>query len=232
MEQTPYKVQLTLPGIVQLEDYDEGGQSVSFYDKDFVNEGGSYREDGVDIVQVDSADASKGYAIGYTQAGEWLEYSVNVVTASKFVFRANVADGLEGGSIRLFIDGKAVTDTIAVPQTEDWNTYTLMDGETSEIEKGDHVLRVQFTGSYVNIDWIQFALTKEELATNSIRTYSMNFLPNAERSLKVFNASGRLVATLVNCAGLSLFETLKQADLAKGIYLVRGSGKTLRVQVK
>ena len=251
MEQTPYKVQLTLPGIVQLEDYDEGGQSVSFYDKDFVNEGGSYREDGVDIVQVDSADASKGYAIGYTQAGEWLEYSVNVVTASKFVFRANVADGLEGGSIRLFIDGKAVTDTIAVPQTEDWNTYTLVDGETGEIEKGDHVLRVQFTGSYVNIDWIQFALTKEELATNSIRAYSMNFLPNAERSLKVFNASGRLMgvfnnraglsltetlkqAGLVfnNRAGLSLTETLKQAGLAKGIYLVRGAGKTLRVQVK
>lgn len=235
MEQTPYKVQLTLPGIVQLEDYDMGGQSVSFYDKDFVNEGGSYREDGVDIVQVDSADASKGYAIGYTQAGEWLEYSVNVVIASKFVFRASVADGLEGGSIRLFIDGKAVTDTVAVPQTEDWNTYTLMDGETSEIEKGDHVLRVQFTGSYVNIDWIQFALTKEELGTTGIRkvpTYSMNFLPNTDRSLKVFNASGRLVATLGNSAGLSVTETLKQAGLAKGIYMVRGMGKTLRVQLK
>lgn len=235
MEQTPYKVQLTLPGIVQLEDYDMGGQSVSYSDKDFVNEGGAYREDGVDIVQVDSADASKGYAIGYTQAGEWLEYSVNVVIASKFVFRASVADGLEGGSIRLFIDGKAVTDTVAVPQTEDWNTYTLMDGETSEIEKGDHVLRVQFTGSYVNIDWIQFALTKEELGTTGIRkvpTYSMNFLPNTDRSLKVFNASGRLVATLGNSAGLSVTETLKQAGLAKGIYMVRGMGKTLRVQLK
>ena len=230
--QEPYKAIFSIPGFVQLEDYDMGGQSVSFYDKDFVNEGGAYREDGVDIVQIDSADASKGYAIGYTQAGEWLEYSVNVVTTGKFVFRASVADGLEGGSIRLFIDGKAVTDTVAVPQTEDWNTYTLMDGETSEIEKGDHVLRVQFTGSYVNLDWIQFALTKEELATNSIRAYSMNFLPNTDRSLKVFNASGRLVATLGNSAGLSVTETLKQAGLAKGIYMVRGMGKTLRVQLK
>ena len=233
--QEPYKAIFSIPGFVQLEDYDMGGQSVSFYDKDFVNEGGAYREDGVDIVQVDSADASKGYAIGYTQAGEWLEYSVNVVTTGKFVFRASVADGLEGGSIRLFIDGKAVTDTVAVPQTEDWNTYTLMDGETSEIEKGDHVLRVQFTGSYVNIDWIQFALTKDELGTTGIRnvpTYSMNFLPNTDRSLKVFNASGRFVATLGNSAGLSVTETLKQAGLAKGIYLVRGMGKTLRVQLK
>ena len=230
--QEPYKAIFSIPGFVQLEDYDMGGQSVSYSDKDFVNEGGAYREDGVDIVQVDSADASKGYAIGFTQAGEWLEYSVNVVTTGKFVFRASVADGLEGGSIRLFIDGKAVTDTVAVPQTEDWNTYTLMDGETSEIEKGDHVLRVQFTGSYVNIDWIQFALTKEELATNSIRAYSMNFLPNTDRSLKVFNASGRLVATLGNSAGLSVTETLKQAGLAKGIYLVCGMGKALRVQLK
>lgn len=236
MEQTPYKAQLTLPGIVQLEDYDMGGQSVSYSDKDFVNEGGAYREDGVDIVQVDSADVSKGYAIGYTQAGEWLEYSVNVVTAGKLVFRASVADGLEGGSIRLFIDGKAVTDTVAVPQTEDWNTYTLMDGETSEIEKGDHVLRVQFTGSYVNIDWIQFALTKEELGTTGIRkvpTYSMDFMPNMQRSLKVYGTNGRFMGSVEPRAGLALTETLKAAGFAQGIYMVRGSGaKALRVQVK
>ena len=235
--QEPYKAIFSIPGIVQLEDYDEGGQSVSFYDKDFVNEGGVYREDGVDIVQIDSADASKGYAIGYTQAGEWLEYSVNVVTTSKFVFRASVADGLEGGSIRLFIDGKAVTDTVAVPQTEDWNTYTLMDGETSEIEKGDHVLLVQFTGSYVNLDWIQFALTKEELNTTGIRkvpTYSMNFLPNTGRSLKVYNASGRFMGSVEQRAGLALTETLKAAGFARGIYIVRGSSlaKTVRVQLK
>lgn len=234
VEQTPYKAQFTLPGIVQLEDYDEGGQSVSFYDKDFVNEGGAYREDGVDIVQVDSTDASKGYAIGYTQAGEWLEYSVSAVIASKFVFRASVANGLEGGSIRLFIDGKAVTDTIAVPQTDDWNTYTLMDGETAEIAKGDHVLRVLFTGSYTNMDWIQFALTEAELSTTAIRTYSMDFMPNTDRSLKVFNASGRLMGVINNRAGLSIIETLKQAGLAKGIYIVRGAGmaKSLRVQLK
>ena len=232
--QEPFKAIFSIPGIVQLEDYDEGGQSVSFYDKDFVNEGGVYREDGVDIVQVDSADANKGYAIGYTQAGEWLEYSVNVVTASKFVFRASVADGLEGGGIRLFIDGKAVTDTIAVPQTDDWNTYTLMDGETSEIEKGDHVLRVQFTGSYVNLDWIQFALTKDELGTTGIRPYSMDFMPNADCSLKVYNASGRFMGSVEQRAGLALTETLKAAGFARGIYIVRGSSlaKTVRVQLK
>jgi hypothetical protein len=109
-----------------------------------------------------------------------------------------------------------------------------MDGETSEIEKGEHVLRLQFTGAYVNIDWIQFALTEAELSTTALRAYSMDFMPNTDRSLKVFNANGRLMGVINNRAGLSITETLKQAGLAKGIYLVRGAGlaKTLRVQVK
>ena len=237
VEQAPYTVQFSIPGAIQAEDYDEGGQSVSFYDKDFVNEGNVYREDGVDVVGLGCADSAmtqdcKGYAIGYTQAGEWVEYSVNVILASKYVFRANVATGLEGGSFRLFLDGKAITDTVVVPQGEDWNTYGFVQGETAELEKGDHVLRIQFTGSYVNMDWIQFALTESELSTTALRAYSVNFVPNTERSLKVFNASGRLVGIVSNRAGVSLTETLKQAGLAKGIYLVRSAGKTLRVQLK
>ena len=239
--QEPYKAQFTIPGAIQAEDYDNGGQSVSFYDKDFVNEGNVYREDGVDVVGVDCSDSlatkdCKGYAIGYTEAGEWLEYSVNVITASKYVFRANVASGLDVGSFRLFLDGKAITDTIAVPQGEDWNTYGFVEGKTAELEKGDHVLRIQFTGTYVNLDWIQFALTEAELTTTAVRkvAYGINFMPGADRSLKVYSASGRFMGSAEKRAGLSLTETLREAGFASGIYIVRGSSiaKTLRVQVK
>ena len=235
--QAAFKVVATLPGIIQAEDYDVGGQSVSFNDKDFVNEGNVYREDGVDVVGFGCSDSAmtqdcSGYAIGYTQGGEWLEYSVTSVIASKLVFRANVATGLEGGSFRLFVDGKAVTDTIAVPQGEDWNTYGFVDGETSEIAKGDHVLRIQFTGSYVNLDWIKFALTPEELTGIHNASYNVNFLPTTDRSLRVFGANGRFLGRIENGNGLGLSETLKQAGFASGIYIVRGAGSSLRVQVK
>ena len=235
--QAPYKdVAAAIPGKIEVENYDVGGSGKAYLDKDDDNKGGEYREDGVDIVQVDSEDASKGYAVGYTNAGEWLEYSVNVVTAGKYVFRATVANGLEGGSFRLFLDGKAITDTIAVPQTAEdkWDVYKFVDGETAEIEKGEHVLRVQFTGSFVNFDWIQLALDEADLSTTEIRAYSMNFMPNMNRSFKVFGVSGRLLGVVNGRVGVSLTETLKQAGLAKGIYLVRGAGsaKALRVQVK
>jgi hypothetical protein len=61
------------------------------------------------------------------------------------------------------VDGKQVADTVKIPQTDSWNTYTTVDGKTSEIEAGDHILRVRISGAYSNVDWIAFAETKEEL---------------------------------------------------------------------
>ena len=215
-----------------------GGQSVSFSDKDFVNEGNVYREDGVDVVGLGCSDTlntqdCKGYAIGYTQTGEWVEYSVTSVIASKLVFRANAATGLEGGSFVLFIDGKAVTDTVKVPQGEDWNTYAFVDGETSEIAKGDHVLRIQFTGSYVNLDWIKFALTPEELTGVRNLTYNVNLMPKMDQTLKVFAANGKFMGRIDRTStSMNLAETLRQAGYAKGVYMVRGTGANLRVLVK
>ena len=203
-----------------------GGQSVSYSDKDFVNEGNTYREDGVDVVGFGCSDTlntqdCKGFAIGYTQAGEWVEYSVTSVIASKLVFRANVATGLEGGSFQLFIDGKAVSDTIAVPKGEDWNTYGYVEGETSEIAKGDHVLRIQFTGSYVNLDWIQFALTKEELTPiRQAKDVRMNLV---ERGYDVFGMDGRFVCRIEDVRALGdVKAALKLKGVNPGMYVIRG----------
>jgi hypothetical protein len=232
--QAAFKVVMTIPGILQAEDYDVGGQSVSYSDKDFVNEGNTYREDGVDVVGFGCSDTlntqdCKGFAIGYTQAGEWLEYSVNVVTASKYVFRANVATGLEGGSFQLFLDGKAVSDTILVPQGEDWNTYATIDGETAELAKGEHVLRILFTGSYVNLDWIKFALTTEELSP--IRQTDMR-LGLGERAYDVFGVDGSYICRIedVRAQG-GIKAALKLKGVNPGMYVIRGleSHRSIRI---
>ena len=232
--QEAFKAVATLPGTIQAEDYDVGGQSVSYSDKDFVNEGNTYREDGVDVVGFGCSDTlntqdCKGFAIGYTAAGEWLEYSVNVVTASKYLFRANAATGLEGGSFQLFLDGKAVSDTIPVPQGEDWNTYATIDGETAELAKGEHVLRILFTGSYVNLDWIKFALTTEELPIRQV----VGMQPNlGERGYDVFGMDGKFICRI---EGMSAMGGLKAAMMAKGVnpgvYMVRDIASRRSVKV-
>ncbi len=234
--QAPFGSTIAIPGAFQAEDYDIGGQSVSFNDKDFVNEGGAYREDGVDIVGLDCSDSAmtkdcKDHAIGYTQAGEWIEYSVNVQETKAYKFRIRVADGLEGGSIRFFMDGKAVSDTIEIPQTEDWNTYTLVDGETAELEKGEHVLRVVFTGGYVNLDWIQFALSASELRT-PIRQAVVTGLHLGEIGYDVFALNGAYICRI---EGESIKGGIKaaldQKGLRPGVYLIRGLNSRKAIKI-
>ena len=109
--QAPYKdVVAAIPGKIEVENYDVGGPGKSFLDKDDDNKGGQYREDAVDIVK-----GGSGYAIGYTQEGEWLEYTVNVVEAGEYGVSASYATSSENSGAKLYVDDKAVGDAIMFP---------------------------------------------------------------------------------------------------------------------
>ncbi|SHK69932.1 Cellulase (glycosyl hydrolase family 5) [Fibrobacter sp. UWOV1] len=150
-----------IPGVIEAENYDKGGNRFSFYDKDATNKGEIYREDAVDVVTLDGAtcngDACKGYAIGYTEAGEWLEYSVKVAADGKYGVRANVATASETSKIQLLVDGKVLLDTVTIDKVDTtWNVYKEIDIGAANLTAGEHILRLVIAGSYVNVDWLEF----------------------------------------------------------------------------
>ena len=145
-----------IPGKIEAENYDLGGNRVSFYDKSSANEGGFYRKDAVDIVALDSADLSKGYAIGHTNEGEWLEYTVNVAKTATYAVELLMATASEKAGVQLFIDNKAVSDTIYAKQGEDWSNYSAVQSKLGEIAAGEHIIKMQIVGNYVNIDNLRF----------------------------------------------------------------------------
>ena len=181
---------IAIPGKIEAENYDLGGSRVSFYDKSSANEGGAYRKDAVDIVALDSADLSKGYALGYTQDGEWLEYTVNVAKTAKFTVEVQMATASEKAGVQLFIDNKAVSDSIIAKQGEDWSTYTAVQSQLGEIAAGEHVLKMQIVGNYVNIDNIRFCegeKCEETVGIRANRASSVRTLENSSPRLRVQN---------------------------------------------
>ncbi|MBE6327140.1 MAG: carbohydrate-binding protein [Bacteroidales bacterium] len=228
--QEPYSVAFTLPGKIEMEDYDLGGQGIAYYDKDVENQGEAYRNEGVDIVTVDSISELKGYAIGYTQEGEWTEYSIVTKKTAPYFYKAHVASGLDFSSFILMVDGKQVADTVKIPQTDNWNTYTMVDGKTSAIESGEHILRVRISGAYANIDWIAFADTKEELDD---LTGNIDILSDEPMEATVVDMMGKNLATIVVKGSVGVTEKLKTIGLQSGVYAVRFSnGKSQLVIMK
>ncbi|MFZ3382920.1 MAG: carbohydrate-binding protein, partial [Candidatus Methanoperedens sp.] len=103
--QTPYSgTALKVPGIIQAEDFDNGGEGLAYHDTETVNQGNQYRiADGVDIEK--TLDIGGGYNIGWTLPGEWLEYTIYVAKNGSYSLETRVAYGGTGGTFHIEFNG-------------------------------------------------------------------------------------------------------------------------------
>ena len=161
-KRTPFKT-VNIPGIIEAEDFDKGGEGFTFHDSDEEKEGdgASYRSDG----GIDVVTGNGGYALGYTTSDEWMEYTVNVTEAGTYAYKATVSSGNNSSAFSLSLsDGDKLTELarISVPQTGDnnWDTYRVVEGKLSkELAAGKQTFRITITGAYCNIDKIELICT-------------------------------------------------------------------------
>ena len=228
---TPYgDVAAKIPGKIEAENYDVGRSGKAYYDNDGDNQGKAYREESVDIVQLDTADKSKGYAIGYTGEGEWMRYTVNVAETGAYEVKVNMATPSENAGVKLYIDGKAVTDEIIAKQNgeNDWSTYSEVSAKTKEIEKGEHALKVEIVGNNVNVDWLQFCLGECTTSLNKIR-YGMD----ASRTYAVYGVNGSFIGRIDAMNSYDVRSKVSSLVKQSGVYFVKSinSGLTQRISV-
>ena len=222
--QTPYGgTPQTIPGKIEAENYDNGGNGYAYYDTDEGNKGEVYRNDDVDL---DAAADGNGYVIGWTISGEWLEYTVNVEETDIYEWTARVSCSNDNSAFQLYIDGKEITESIKVPNYEDWKTYNNLTGKsTTAIEKGTHVLRLEVDGSYFNLDWIEFKGEK---------TGNQSILSEADKyqgEFTVFALDGKNVGAISIKNGSEVKAELKKLGLVKGTYVLSSPSETFKVEI-
>jgi subtilisin family serine protease len=154
---TPFSgTPITLPGTVQVENFDNGGEGVAFHDTDALNSGAAYRSTGVDI----EATAGGGYNVGWVAAGEWLAYTVNIQAAGTYTAQFRVAASGMGGRFHLEIDGSNVSGSLAVPDTGWWQTWQTVTAPVA-LPVGTHVAKLVMETNGVNavgnFDWFSLA---------------------------------------------------------------------------
>jgi hypothetical protein len=136
---------------IEAENFDQGGEGVAYHDNDGSNNGGSYRNEGVDLEWASGGS----YDVGWIIAGEWLEYTVNVASAGNYDVKLHVARNPWGDSaVKLLFGGVDKTGDIAVPSTGGWQNWTDVT-KTVSLSAGTQVMKIQMDGSDFNIDWIE-----------------------------------------------------------------------------
>src|SRR5262245_9500836 len=152
---TPYLGTLrTLPGTIEAENFDDGGEGAAYHDLTPENSGGAYRATGVDL----QSSSEAGSNVGWIGAGEWLNYSVNVAASGSYVLEARVAAAGPGGTFHIESHGRDITGPLTVPSTGDWQSWTTVT-QAVALQGGPQVLRLIFDASgsccVGNLNWLR-----------------------------------------------------------------------------
>jgi len=197
-----------IPGTLQTEGFDNGGEGVAYHDADGANQGGAYRSTGVDLER-----ASGGtHSVGWINAGEWLKFTVNVQTAGAYNAEFLVASAGQGGTFHLEANGSNVSGSITIPDTGGWQAWRTVSARVN-LSGGQQVLRLVMdrVGQYAvgNFDWFRFSA-----ATTSTTTSTTTSSGGGQLRVMTWNIrQGRDLYNNPNLAGQVSFMASQNPDV-------------------
>jgi PKD repeat protein len=160
-----------IPGQIEAEDFDFGAEGVAYHDYDAENQGGAYRpSSGVDIEACSEGD----FNVGYMCANEWLEYTVDVVSAGTYTIEIRVASLTTGGTFHIEFDGVDKTGNIDVPVTDGWQNWVSVTA-TVDLSAGVQVMKFVNSDSAsdeYNINYYRFLATGDNAAPAANFTFT------------------------------------------------------------
>ncbi|MEV6008707.1 carbohydrate-binding protein [Streptomyces sp. NPDC051976] len=163
-----------VPGTVQAENYDTGGQGTAYSVNSVNGTGNSYRADGVDLET--TSDTGGGHDLGWTSTGQWFKYTVNAATAGTYTLTLRLAapsavtDALHLANA----SGTNLTGTIDIPATGGWQNWATVTTQIA-LPAGQQTLTLAEDNGGWNINQLTFATGSGGTATVSANPSSLAF---------------------------------------------------------
>lgn len=236
-----------VPGTIQAENYDIGGEGQTYHDIDAKNKGGAYRlTEGVDI----EARIDSGYQICYVADGEWTQYSIHVNQSGLYQI-INYTASPNGGGKYNFTIGNISTSSVSVPKTGDSMTLAASSTLKVPLDSGNQILTFHillgtsytfYIDRFVIIhDTSKSAITNQNLANDFLvypnpagsKIIIQKQKSNTPSKLEVYNILGLKMKTEVLNDEKNV---ISLDDIGNGVYIFvlksEDSFKTVKVVIK
>jgi beta-glucosidase len=152
-----------VPGTVYAANYDTGGQGVAYNVTAANGSADSYRADGIDLETTADTTNNTGAGaddIGWTTAGQWFNYTVNVATAGTYTVAFRVASpyGITDALHIANSSGTNLSGSVTIPNTGGYETWTTVDASVT-LPAGQQTLRVDQDSNGWNFHYMTFTLS-------------------------------------------------------------------------
>jgi hypothetical protein len=146
-----------IPGYLEAENFDRGGEGVGYHDNTPANQGGKYRpQEGVDLF--DSPDPfDGGSVVSFFENGEWLGYTIDVPRSGDYQIELRVVTFpvFPDSAFHVEVDGVDVTGSIVLPDTGPINNYQWLGMTTIPLAKGKRFLKIVSDRQFFDLNAIR-----------------------------------------------------------------------------
>jgi Carbohydrate binding module (family 6) len=146
-----------IPGTLEAENYDVGGQGITYHDTTAANLGGKYRigsNEAVDVEDACSGTPGVCHDVTAIDPGEWTEYTINVAATASY----SIDLGVQGSTMaRLHIEVDGVNATGPITVLDSMGRFVLQPtGLSLGLTQGQHFMRLVFDDGGYSLNWIKF----------------------------------------------------------------------------
>ncbi|GAA3509842.1 hypothetical protein GCM10022393_23460 [Aquimarina addita] len=175
-------------------------------------------------------DTNGGLNVGYVDATDWMEYTVNIPTDGTYTVDYRVASIPGDGAIQFQVDGNILATT-NIPETNGWQNWDTI-STTVTLSAGSQTIRLYAPEGGWNLNWLDIystsAKTSESINEKEIVsiypvpvTNQLNIsIPQYEayHSLEIKDINGRTVLSEYNIDSTNI--TINTGRLSNGMYLL------------
>ena len=143
----------SIPGIIEGEYFDNGGEGIAYHD-DATRDGDLTFRSGETVDVAAKATASNGYSIGWSNPGEWVEYTLSSVSSGIYDMVLYYSSGATAqGDLRVSLNGTELTTFTDMSNTGAWDAFTTTTVPNISITaQSTNVLRFEYVGTVAGFD--------------------------------------------------------------------------------
>ncbi len=209
---------MAIPGTIEAEDYDIGGQAFTYFDADEINIPGEYRpSEAVDVYN----RLGTGFHIGNANAGEWYEYTVDIKTEGLYKVDSHIAAVEKGGKFQITID-TVKSEIVTVVSTLS-NLTTKANTTEMYLYPGIKIMRFTIIANPLfNIDKIVFTLKNTTNVSVQETGKPFSAYQNSFNEIVIQQATGTNIKEIALCSITGSVLKLVKNTASKTVIPVEG----------